>query len=1115
MLSIANTTTRRFLLPTWALAALVCAAGGAPEGEPARREFFETKVRPVLAVHCYSCHGASKQLGGLRVDWRGGLTKGGDSGPSIEPGQPDDSLLVRALEHSEPGMEMPKKAPKLAASEIKAVRAWVESGAYDPRESVPSTDESSRVEWQAKLAERRGWWSLQPVTRPAIPVPRRDGWAVGPVDRFILARLEGAGLAPSPNADRAVLARRLAFVLTGLPPNPDDLAAYLNDPAPDAYERLADRVLASPHFGEHWARHWMDVVRFGDTYGYEWDVPAKGAWRYRDYLVRAFNADVPFDQMIREQVAGDLLKTPRLNLVEQINESRIGPLFCQLGENRHGDSAEFDGIHQEMLHNKIDAFSKAFQGLTIGCARCHDHKLDAVSQRDYYALAGAFMSARWVTNTVDTPDRNAPALAALRRLKRPLREALAARWLDAAATFEAGLLATRTPAKAPTAWDKSVAAAGAEPPWEHPLRAWVALIKTDRDKGDIAAVWNQQAKAFTAERQQRVGHNSKQFRVVADCRQALPEGWSADGVGLRDGPVRAGDFTVALEGPGAVSAILPAGLFTNALSPRLNGALRSPYLANLAEPWLSLESCGGAFAAERTVVDNAFLTERQTYLARRDPAWSACASASEFPGRKVFREVATKTSNPNFPPRVGLGGECSEAQVADPRSWFGVTRAVVSREPGAPKDELSRFQSLFNGPAPKTLADAARSYAAWWRSSLERWGRDAATDDDAAILTWLLDQSALPNTSGADAPVRIRELVAEYRAAERLVLDPQTVNGLADLDDGYDYRLNLRGEYDKLGPAVPRGYLGVLAANEPASAFHDRRSGRSELAERVASRDNPLTARVYVNRVWQWVFGAGLVASPDDFGRLGDAPSHPELLDWLAAHFVDGGWSTKGLARAFVLSATFRQGSTTEPKAKDADPRNRLLHHYPLRRLEAESVRDAILAASGRLDSRLYGPPIDPRRSSEDPQKRLFSGPLDGDGRRSLYTKLTIMEPPKFLAAFNQPPPKIPTGRRDVTSVPAQALALLNDPFVREQATVWGARVAAGTGSTIEERLAPMFVAALGRPPALDEVERWRGLVLDLARERGVASADVLTSPPVWADVAHTLLNVKEFLYLR
>ncbi|MFO0953011.1 MAG: DUF1553 domain-containing protein [Isosphaeraceae bacterium] len=598
---------------------------------------------------------------------------------------------------------------------------------------------------------------------------------------------------------------------------------------------------------------------------------------------------------------------------------------------------------------------------------------------------------------------------------------------------------------------------------------------------------------------------------MADFSKGVPDGWSAEGVGFRDGPARPGDFVVALDGPKAVSMILPGGLFTNRLSPRLNGALRSPYLAALEQPWLSLEVCGGDFAADRTVVDNAFIAERQTYLTGPTPKWSSTPPFPEFSGRKVYRELATKSSNPNFPPRVGLGGPCSEAQAAEPQSWFGATRAVVSKAAGTPKDELGRFKTLLERPAPATLEEAARVHADWLRGGVERWSRDAATDQDVSLLNWLLENGLLSNASDASAPVEVRETVAAYRAAEKHVLDPQTVNGMAEIDPGYDYRLNYRGEYDKLGPAVPRGYLGVLAGGSSSpAAFQTAASGRRELAERVASPDNPLTARVYVNRVWQWVFGTGLVATPDDFGKIGERPSHPELLDDLAVRFVEGGWSTKSLVRELVLSATFRQGSAASPRAVEIDPADRLLHHYPLRRLEAEEVRDAILAASGRLDRRLYGPPVDPHRASEDDQKRLFSGPLDGNGRRSLYTKLTIMEPPRWLSAFNQPPPKIPTGRRDVTNVPAQALALLNDAFVLEQARRWGTKEAA-TSSNTPERIGRMFHAAFGRPPSAVETARWAELVDDLARARNTTPGD----PKVWADVAHTLFNAKEFLYLR
>jgi hypothetical protein len=622
------------------------------------------------------------------------------------------------------------------------------------------------------------------------------------------------------------------------------------------------------------------------------------------------------------------------------------------------------------------------------------------------------------------------------------------------------------------------------------------------------------ANAYKDEGAHRAAENARAFRTVADFRRELPAGWSIGGVGLRDGPVRCGDFTVALEGPAAVRAILPGGLYTHVLSPRLNGAARTPFLSTLGAPWLSLETCGGDFSAERVVIDNAFLTERQTYLARGEPAWSPFATGGELAGRRVFVELATKTSNPNFPPRVGLGGACSEAQAADPRSWFGITRAVVHQQPGTPKDELRRFDGLFAGAPPRTAPEVAARHARWWQTALDRWSRDEANDDDVRLLNWLLAQGLLPN-GGDSIPPQVRKLVADYRRTEQRLLVPETVNGLMDCDAGQDYHLNIRGQYDQLGPPVPRGYLEVLAHAESESAVRDPRSGRLELAERIASPENPLTARVYVNRVWQWVFGTGLVATPDDFGRLGDPPSHPELLDFLARWHAAHGWSTKEVVRLLVTSATFREGGSATARARQVDPANRLLHHQPMRRLEAESVRDAILAASGRLDRRLYGPPLDPHRAKEDPEKRLFSGPVDGGGRRSLYIKLTIMEPPRFLAVFNQPPPKIPAGRRDVTNVPAQALALLNDPFVLDQARAWGEALVQRSRDSVTSRLDAVFQAALGRAPTAAETDLWLALVHDLAGEHHVPPEHMLDSVPLWADVAHTVFNTKEFLYIR
>jgi hypothetical protein len=416
------------------------------------------------------------------------------------------------------------------------------------------------------------------------------------------------------------------------------------------------------------------------------------------------------------------------------------------------------------------------------------------------------------------------------------------------------------------------------------------------------------------------------------------------------------------------------------------------------------------------------------------------------------------------------------------------------------------------------LDEAAARYAGWFTSAVHAFARDTATDDDVRLINWLLDNNLLTNRNVCNDEPELASLVERYRQSEQRLLLPWTVNGLADLDAGFDYRLNIRGDYDQLGDAVARGCLRLVeervGSGVPAIGDSSR-SGRLQLAEFIASPRNPLTARVYVNRIWHWLFGTGIVATPSDFGHLGGTPSHPELLDWLTARFIAEGWSTKKLLRQIVFTDTWRQSGQSSEHAMTVDPRNRLLHHYPLRRLEAEVIRDALLSASGRLDGQLYGPPINPYRVHEDPQKRLFSGPLGGDGRRSLYLKATIMEPPKFLALFNQPDPKIPTGQRDVTNTPAQSLALLNDPFVHAMAEKWATRLVERADETVETRLTSMFRAAIGRAPTTEELDRWSASVSDFAALHHVDASSQVTSVPLWKDVAHALFNVKEFIYVQ
>jgi hypothetical protein len=1088
-------------------------------------EFFETRIRPVLVRQCYECHSSAspEPKGGLLLDNRDRARRGGESGPAVVPGNVDESLLIAAIKHD--SFEMPPDG-RLPDRVVLDFVKWIEIGAPDPRDKTPDPDDVAAQHWEALFQKRREWWSLQPVTNPSIPDVETDGWSDGTIDRFILQKLEANDLEPAPPADRSTLVRRLAFAITGLPPVGPRIDAFFADTSPLAWDRLVDHFLASPHFGERWARHWMDVVRYADTYGYEWDIPVKGSWHYRDYLTRAFNQDVPIDRLFREQIAGDLLEHPRIDPVEWINESLIGPLFFQMGEKRHGDSAEFIGIEQEMIDNKIDAFSKAFQALTVACARCHDHKLDPISQRDYYALAGVFMSSRWITNTVDLPGRNATLLDELKSLKTKLHAELAALWSAESKVFAQKLLDAVSRVAASPGTPAPSALAGKETPWrlllkarlekaptiEDPLFTWIQVTNTVASGKNVEESWRDVAHQYADESRRRMDENAKNFKIIADFRQGIPDGWSVDGAGLRE-VVRCGDFSIAVDGDEAVRRLLPGGLFTGALSTRLNGAVRTPALRQFKESLISFEYTGGDFAAHRTVVDNAFLTERQRYLKKNDPEWLRLRTKADSQDRYIFIEFATKTSNPNFPPRVGLGGKCSNEQIADPRSWFGLTRVAIHETDASPQDELARFTPLFAGASPKTLDDVARRYAQWFGSALHAWREGTAAEEDVRLINWLVANGLVNNRYGEGQTARVNELVSLYRETESRVATPRTVNGMLDQGVGYDYRLNIRGEYDQLGDAIPRRFLRVLSGT--ADGFDTSGSGRRELARLVTDANNPITARVFVNRVWHWLFGTGLVATPSNFGLLGERPSHPELLDDLARRFVSEGWSLKRLLRRIVRTNTWQQSARTTERSRAVDPYNRLLSHYPLRRLEAEVIRDAILVTSGRLDPQLFGPPVDPHRENEDPQKRLFSGPLDGNRRRSIYTKVTIMEPPRFLATFNQPDPKIPTGARDVTTSVAQSLALLNDPFVTEQAEEWARTLIADGRTDPKKRVTEMFRRALGRKPSALETERWVKVVDDFAAAHGVSDGERMGNSSVWKEVAHAIYNLKEFIYLR
>ncbi|MCA9075247.1 MAG: PSD1 domain-containing protein [Planctomycetaceae bacterium] len=1096
-------TRAAYIVAGWFVCCVIAVSVRADESV----DFFETNIRPVLVKHCYECHSSTstEAKGGLLVDFREGLLKGGESGPSVVPHQPDESLLLAAMRHE--SFEMPPSG-KLPEQVIADFEQWIKDGAVDPRDEPPSPTQAAEMLWKEQLAERRDWWSLQPPEFHSPPQVDDEQWSREPVDQFVWSAMDEAGLSPVESANATTLLRRLSFVLTGLPPTPEQVASFpaaYEAKAELALETLVDELLDSPQFGERFARHWMDVIRYTDTYGYEWDNPARGSWEYRDYLIRAFNEDVGFDQLIREQIAGDLLAVPRINSEAGLNESMIGPMFFHLGEHRHGSSLAFNGIHQDMVNNKIDAFSKAFLAMTVACARCHDHKLDAISQADYYALAGVFMSPRWTARVIDAPGKHDQQIEELKQLREEIHRELASLWQSNTTRLQAAELRS---------WAESQASSWTDAKLDEMYYPLAKLVGTTDDT--IVETWSTLEAEWQTAREQRAESNAAGFTVLTDFSEpGLPDGWVAEGDGMVHGYVNDGMPLVSLADGKLVERMLPRGYHTHALSSKLAGAVRLPSQDAVPGQFVSLELQGGEWAGSLVVPQNAFQNEPLSFLGGNSDTSSWVTVTDETLKNGVCRvltEIDTATLHPNFPPRTGLA-KVGEVTLPDDdlginkRSWFSLTKVVTHDAAGTPTPTLDEFAPLLTEDSPVDVDDAWQRVSAWLTEAVTRWSTNVPTTADVRLMNWLVSQELLPNRPD-DSPV-IASLVERYRDVENRIDYSRSVISMDERGvTPVDYRLNVRGDVDNEGPAIPRGFLEVFA--DTYGVGETTGSGRLELAEYLSSPDNPQTARVYVNRVWQWVFGTGIVATPSDFGKLGDRPSHLELLDWLALQFMSEGWSTKKLIRRLVLSQTFRQSGTVTDSARESDPDNRLLHHFPTRRLEAEALRDSLLFVSGELDAQLYGPPIHPPRLVEDGAKRLLSGALDSEGRRSIYMQMSIMDPPKFLVCFNLPDLKLPTGRRDVTNVPVQALALLNDPFVVQMSEKWGERLIADDSASAEQRVRAMFVRALGRSPGDRELRRWTDAVADFSQ-----SDELMTDTNAWTELAHAMFNTKEFLYYQ
>jgi mono/diheme cytochrome c family protein len=903
---------------------LVASTASASSAEAAGIEFFEKHVRPIFVEHCHQCHSADaeKVKGGLLLDTKEGLLKGGDSGPALVSGEPDKSLLIKAIRYTDENLQMPPKGKKLTPDQIAHLEAWVKMGAPDPR--------------AAKAKSRHGksagdHWAFKPVRAPALPSIRNTRWAQSPIDHFIVEKLEARGIAPNPPADRRTLVRRATYDLTGLPPTPAEVDEFLKDKSAEAFPKLVDRLLNSPHYGERWGRYWLDIARYADTKGYVFEEERRYpySFTYRDYVIRALNEDLPFNEFIVHQIAADLLPLGE----DKRPLAALG--FLTLGRR-------FLNNQPDIIDDRIDVVTRGFMGLTVTCARCHDHKYDPIPTKDYYSLYGVFASS--------------------------------------------------------------------SEPGDKPLLGKGALPR------DYAA--------YVAEREKR----------EAELKKYREDQEAAVRVKLRG---RVGDYLLAVYDASKLGD-----------NGKQEGLARERKLGpGVLQRWV------GSLKKWRDENSPVFTP------------WFAYSSLNESNFAAQAKEVKwTNSVNP-------------------------LVSAVFVQPPESLKEVAARYTALFTNidqQWKQFTADAekSKSTAGGPNASLPT----ALPDKSAEELRQVLYADSSPLNLNDDEYRRLFDTpVGQKMRALRRKIDevdathpgaPPKAMALVDNARPYTPHVFIRGNANNQGPEVPRQFLEVLAG--PNRKPFEKGSGRLELAQAIASPENPLTARVIVNRVWMYHFGAPLVRTPSDFGVRSEPPSHPELLDYLASRFIQEGWSLKKLHRLLMLSSAYQQSSEQNPRAAKEDPGNQFLWRMNRKRLDFEAMRDTFLTLGGGIDLAVGGRPIE-----------LTTEPFTG--RRTVYGFVERQNLPGLFRTFDFASPDTTSPQRFATTVPQQALFLMNSPFVVQQAGRLIARPEVKRASTEDEKLTQLHRICFQRAPDKDELALAKRF---LTAQN--ATNDAKAQPPVW-----------------
>lgn len=1005
------------------------AADHVPNDSVSRMQFFES-VLPVLKKHCFECHShsADSAEGGLVLDSRAGWEVGGDSGPAVVPGSPENSLLLKAVEYSDSALQMPPNG-RLPASELAVLKQWIADGAFDPR--IAQT--SARNGHLGPEANRPDLWSLNPVESVKVPAIDDASRIHNDIDRFILAKLRERGSTPNPPADRYSVLRRATFDLTGLPPSLDAIEDFISDDHENAYDRLIDRLLNFPHYGERWGRHWLDLARYGDSNGGDINYAHANAWKYRDYVIRAFNDDKPYDEFIREQLAGDLLENGadeqrRRDLLTATGFLMLGPKMLA--------EADTDKLLIDIVDEQLDVTGLTFLAMTFGCARCHDHKFDPISTVDYYAMAGIFRStkvidvyrkpggvAEWLEVDVSPPEVRAE-LQKLNREKKRLEDGLAelgaSKLLKANSQTKASraILATKIPTVKSTTW-----------------AAWVR-ISTPQQLGAVISATYEGANQ---------GH-SLGFDTGSTPRVVWNHGSGTHTIIAAPKPITFDDWH---------------------------------HLA------LAFDAVEGRL---RLFVDG------------QEAAAASDVETSNFSTISVGRREASQEWQ--------LAGDVDEVTVFD--------TALDSREIGRlaqnfPPPQRPLIHWTFDRVIDHHVVAAANGGVD---------GRVIGVAATAGIIrdgaigpAFSFRDSVGPSTPNAEQRRRIASLRKQISQVEALMPEPRRVMAVGELPP-VDLAVHIRGSHLKLASTpIVRSTPKIFEDRLPPVTVPTNENGRLQLAKWISSPENPLTARVMVNRIWQHHFGVGLVRTSSNFGVRGELPSHPGLLDWLAHEFMSNGWSIKHMHRLIMNSATYRQSSQLTAATAVPDPENRMLCRFPVRRLEAEAIRDSLLAVTGELDRAVGGSLL----KSEN-KKRVTMSPVDpvyGSHRRSVYLPSVRVRSYQLFSIFDVSGSGQHVARRSQTMVAQQALFLLNNPFVIDRAEAL-ARQFSTLPSGFDQRSDRLHRILYGRPVTVGETST---LALAFAELLAAASKDGKDNDEgelfAWLHIIHTMLCSNEFIHLR